>query len=261
MGSLSNPQMTAGGDIYPCRLVKLSTSADFKVLQATAGDRPIGISQEGTRYAPGTPADTGIAAAAGDTPRVFGLGEICLLELGTGGAVRNDLLKSDANGKGVTASAGDEVGAIALESGAAGEKIKVQVISRNFRGFTTVRQIVSIPLDLASITGSQDVLTSFTPGFSGKIIKLDAVVNVPVTTAAKAVNLNAEIGSTNLTGGVIGLTSANCATMGAVVAGSSVTAGNTFTANDTISLEASGVTAFVEGTVTILMVIEADLAA
>ena len=123
-------------------------------------------------------------------------------------------------------------------------------------GPSAVRQVISFPVDLASITGAGDVVTTYTPGFAGKIVKLDAVVNVPVTTAAKAASINAEIGTTNLTGGVVALTSANCTPMGAVIAGSAVTAANSFTATDTISLEAASVTAFAEGSVTIMMVVE-----
>lgn len=130
MAIISNPQLIAGADIYPCRFIKISATEDNTALQAVAGNRTIGISAEGSRYAPGTPADTGVAATDGDSIRVYGFGEICSLELGTGGVVRNGLLKSDANGKGIATTAGDEAGAVALESGAAGERVRVQVISR-----------------------------------------------------------------------------------------------------------------------------------
>jgi hypothetical protein len=60
-------------------------------------------------------------------------------------------------------------------------------------------------------------------------------------------SLNLEINAVNLTGGVISLTSANCTPLGAVIAGTAITANNTFGATDTISVEASSVTAFVEG--------------
>jgi len=92
-----------------------------------------------------------------------------------------------------------------------------------------------------------DVLTTFTPGFHGQIDALDFVVGVPVTTAAKASTLNMEIGTTNLTGGTVALTSANCTPQGAEVAGAAVTAANVFTATDTLSVEASSTTAFAEG--------------
>lgn len=101
-------------------------------------------------------------------------------------------------------------------------------------------------IELAGLTNA-DVLTTWTPGFAGTINKIEFAVKVAVTTGSKAADLNMEIGTTNLTGGVVSLTSANCTPKGTVVAGTAVTAANTFTATDTLSIEASGVTAFAEG--------------
>lgn len=112
---------------------------------------------------------------------------------------------------------------------------------------------LSFPVNLASITGTQDVVTGFTPGYAGEILSVAFLVNVPVTTAAKLATLNVEIGATDLTGGVVALTSANCTPMGAIVAGTAVTAANVFAATDTISVEASAVTAFAEGSGTVLI--------
>lgn len=111
---------------------------------------------------------------------------------------------------------------------------------------TGVPVILTVPISLANVTAA-DVLTVFTPGFAGKIVSLDFAVGTPVTTAAKAATLNVEIGTTNLTGGTVALTSANCTPLGAVVAGAAITAANSFTATDTISIEAASVTAFAEG--------------
>lgn len=108
-------------------------------------------------------------------------------------------------------------------------------------------QTIAIPVDLASITGSGDVLTNYTPGYKFKVLSVSFAVSKPATTAAKAATLNLEIGTTNLTGGAIALTSANCTPLGALVAGSSITAANTGTASDTLSIEAASVTAFAEG--------------
>lgn len=106
--------------------------------------------------------------------------------------------------------------------------------------------VMSFPITLANVANG-DVLTNFTPGFAGTITKVDFAVTTAVTTPAKLTTLNMEIGTTNLTGGAVALTSANCTPLGAVVAGSAVTAANFFTATDTISIEASATTAFVEG--------------
>ena len=123
--------LIAGGDIEPARFVKQSTAADFTALQAGANEEVFGVSVDASQVAP-TSSSATKAAASGDLFRIFGPGEECLLELGAGGATRGDKLKSDANGKGVTtgvyASATPQfVGAVALESGVAGEKIKVRV--------------------------------------------------------------------------------------------------------------------------------------
>ncbi len=111
-------------------------------------------------------------------------------------------------------------------------------------------------INLASITAAGDVVTSFTPGFSGRIRSLQFHTMVPVTTGSRLLTLNAEINTTDTTGGLVALTSATCTPLGAVIAGSAVTAANLFDENDTISVEASSVTAFAEGTGTLTIVLE-----
>jgi hypothetical protein len=115
-------------------------------------------------------------------------------------------------------------------------------------------EILSFPvMSLASITGSIDVVTDYPPGFDGTIESVAFLVSAPVTTAAKLASLNLEIGTVNVTGGVIALTSANATPLGKLIQGSAITALNAFSASDVISIEASGVTAFVEGSGTVLV--------
>ena len=132
------PQMIAGGNIANGCFVKLSTAADLTLLQATdgtgsGGDRVFGIAQDGSRDAP-IPSASSLAATAGDECRYFGVGEATTLIIGTCGCSRGVLLKSDANGAGITcgapASTVQWCGAEALESAAAGERCRVVV--RNF---------------------------------------------------------------------------------------------------------------------------------
>ncbi len=130
----SAPSFVAGGTISPAVFVKIDTTAgaasDHTVIQATAGSKIHGISQEGMKRAPGLPgSDTTIAAEVGNTLRVYGLGDECLLTLG-GTITHGDYLKSDGSGFGVVASSTDEIGAVALESGASGVKIRVQIVNR-----------------------------------------------------------------------------------------------------------------------------------
>lgn len=112
------------------------------------------------------------------------------------------------------------------------------------------------PIYLPAVSDA-DVVTTFTPGIPGKILALDCLVKVPVTTAAKLTTLNAEINAVNLTGGTVALTSANCTPLGAIVAGAAVTAANEFDEDDTISIEASSTTTFIEGEVVLIVTYQA----
>jgi hypothetical protein len=113
------------------------------------------------------------------------------------------------------------------------------------------------PINLASVADG-DVITSFKPMMKGKIVHMSFTVNVPVTTASKLSTLNAEIGTTNLTGVTIALTSANCTPMGATIHAAAITGNNTVTEDDLISIEASSTTAFAEGSGTLAVFIRPD---
>lgn len=110
----------------------------------------------------------------------------------------------------------------------------------------TNTQTLTIPVNLSAVDNG-DVLTNYVPGFAFKIIKAEFAVSEVASTPAKAVTLNLEINTTDLTGGVIALTSANCTPEGVRIAGTAITALNVGTATDSISVEASSVTKFVEG--------------
>ena len=108
------------------------------------------------------------------------------------------------------------------------------------------KTLITFFIDLPTLADG-DVVTTFTPGYAGQVDTVDFFTHAAVTTAAKASTINLEIGTTNLAGGVISLTSAACTPAGAKVAGTAVTAANTFSASDTISLEAASTTTFIEG--------------
>ena len=114
---------------------------------------------------------------------------------------------------------------------------------------------VSIPIILVGVSNA-DVLTNYTPGYKFKLLSASFAVTVPVTTGSKAATLNLEIDTTNVTGGEIALTSANCTPLGALVAGAAITAANTGSATATLSVEAASVTAFVEGQGVLLLKIQ-----
>ena len=134
MGSafIFTPSLTASGNISPATFVTIDSSNDFCVVQSGANGAAIGVSQEGTMFPPGTPSDNGYAATSGYPVTVYGIGSVCMVTLGSGGAVRGNFLKSDASGNAVVSStAGDYVRAIALESGSAGDRRRVQVVAFN----------------------------------------------------------------------------------------------------------------------------------
>lgn len=131
---LYNPAFVASGNISPARFVKIS--GEFSVAQCTdgtasAGDAVIGVSQEGSLAPPGIAealggSQTYYAATSGKTLKVFGLGDVCVVEAGASITAGN-LVKSDANGKAVPGSSGDNSGGVALQSVVAGEKCLIQV--------------------------------------------------------------------------------------------------------------------------------------
>lgn len=128
MGAVQ-PRWVSSGNINPCRFVKVS--GDNTVAQAGAGEFTCGISQEGTKKPP-LPGETNVyAAEAGDSLEVFGPGQETQLELG-GTVVAGDMLKPDANGKGVAAASTNYYGAVAKHGGASGEKILV-IVERGYK--------------------------------------------------------------------------------------------------------------------------------
>jgi len=107
--------------------------------------------------------------------------------------------------------------------------------------------ILTLPITLAAITGANDVVNNIRPGINGIIESVEFVVQQAVTTAGRAATLNLEINTTNVIGGTVALTSAAATPLGAVIAGSDITAANVITKADTLSVEAASVTAFAEG--------------
>jgi hypothetical protein len=131
--------------------------------------------------------------------------------------------------------------------------VDAQILSRKFQP-TAPSDVVILPFQiaLAGITNA-DVLTNFTPGFAGDIVGFEYIANVPATTASKTAALNLEIGTTDVTGGVLTITTALATPLGKVTAATAITANNSFDDDDTISIEATAVTAFAEGDGTLLI--------
>lgn len=128
------PELVAGGDIRPFRFIKIDSTpgASHTGLEADANDELIGVCGGETNYAPLSGIiTTNLHAKAGQPIKLHGDGEETLLELGDT-VTQGQKLKSDNDGLGVPiASIGTTLqryGAIALENGAAGERIRVQVL-------------------------------------------------------------------------------------------------------------------------------------
>lgn len=113
--------------------------------------------------------------------------------------------------------------------------------------------VLTFAADLANIGAAGDVITNFRPGIAGKVEYFAFVTDKPVTTAAKLASFNLEIGTTDLTGGVIALTSALATPRGKVIEATDITGNNAIGIADVLSIEATAVTAFVEGSGTFVI--------
>lgn len=107
--------------------------------------------------------------------------------------------------------------------------------------------ILALPITLAAITAAGDVLTNARPGVDGVIEYAEFAVTTPATTVAKAASLNLTIDTTDVTGGVVALTTANCTPLGKINVGSAITGANRLNKKSKLSVKATAVTAFVEG--------------
>ena len=161
-------------------------------------------------------------------------------------AILNDNDKWSAGDPGIAVSFGASSITVTNQSGyswPAGTKVELNFDLVEGNG----RIPITIPIFALSGISAADVVTEIRPGIAGKIEYWEFVTGAPVTTAAKAATLNLEIDSTDVTGGTIALTSAAATPLGKVIAGAAITGNNTLTRDSKLSVEASGVTAFSEG--------------
>lgn len=106
-----------------------------------------------------------------------------------------------------------------------------------------------IHLNLAAMTtAAADLITNYVLGFKFKLLSVSFVTTKLGTGASASQVLNFEIGSTNVTGGVLTLLLADTDTLGKKTDATAITAANTGSATDTLSLEvATGGTVFTAG--------------
>jgi hypothetical protein len=228
----------AGADLSSKQFHCIKLNASGQMILSGAGENSLGILQD--KPASG---QVGAVCCLGKSMAVYGA-EV----------TANQDLTPDALGRLVPATGNDAVVAVAAESGSVGEIHSVYLVSRASAG-AIQKSILSIPYKLSKIANG-DLVTEIVPGFPGRIIKWWFTITDPATTAAKAADLNLEINSANVTGGVLQLTSANCTPKGSKVEAAAITANNVFGAEDSISIEASNVTAFAEGEGVLMIAIE-----
>ena len=128
--SAERPNFIANGNILPSSFVKIDTTQAMpSVIAASANtDILIGIAQESTDQPPIPQlSGTQYAAIAGENCRVYQVGDVGLLTVGSGGLTAGDRVTADASGYGVTASGTAVVGAIALMAAPAGALCRVRV--------------------------------------------------------------------------------------------------------------------------------------
>jgi hypothetical protein len=127
---MDRPNFIANGNIVASTFVKLDASQTMpSVIQAAANsDKLIGVSKESTDACP-TPTLSGTqyAAVQGENCHVYQVGEYCMIMTGAGGLTQNDFVTSDGSGNGITASAGQIYGAIALMTAPASTLCRVRV--------------------------------------------------------------------------------------------------------------------------------------
>lgn len=117
-----SPTFVAGGAINVASFVKSDPSADNQVLQAGVGSQILGICQREAVQFPTSSSGTPLAAAvSGDHVTVYAGGSLVPLTAGAAGYTAGDYLTSDANGNAIKAKGGDNAGAIAISTAAAGD--------------------------------------------------------------------------------------------------------------------------------------------
>jgi hypothetical protein len=96
---LENPSYVFGEDCATSLIVKQSSAADHTVLKCGFGEKPVGVAHEGSREAP-IPGVTPLCAKSGESARVYGPGESCEVEVGSGVVVTaGRYVMADANSK------------------------------------------------------------------------------------------------------------------------------------------------------------------
>lgn len=120
-------------------------------------------------------------------------------------------------------------------------------VDAHFKVKSGNRRLVTLPLPPLSTITAADIITEIYPGVEGDLEYAEFVCTIAASTSGKAATLNFEIGTTDVTGMTLGLTTATVTPKGVALAFGLPTAGYTLSRSSKLSLEASSVTAFSEG--------------
>jgi len=103
-------------------------------------------------------------------------------------------------------------------------------------------------VNLADISAAATtIINTYQIGHAFQILSSWFVVEKAATTGGKAVTLTPSISGVAITGGVLSLTSANCTPQGHVINGTGITGLNAGSVTDTLSINSSANTVFIEG--------------
>jgi hypothetical protein len=128
------PNLYATGDVNPCRFI--TQNGSNTAAQCGAGGVVCGVSKEWTRM----PTISGAVsysetriAISGESIPYWGFGAEAVIEVG-GTVAGGAYLKSDANGRAVTATTGDYAYARAIQGTSAGVGTKITILILNSAG-------------------------------------------------------------------------------------------------------------------------------
>lgn len=105
-----------------------------------------------------------------------------------------------------------------------------------------------------NLIANGDVVSNLVLPFSGTVERFDIIMMDAVTTAGDGATFNLEIDTTDVSGSSI-VTASATATPAGKIYSATPTAARTFVAGQTLSIEASSVTDYVEGSATFLVLL------
>lgn len=160
---------------------------------------------------------------------------------------------ANASGQLVPLTSTNAVAGVALEAAASGQLFSL-LLGAGGKGQQADPYSEKSYVIAAATIANGDIATDMPLAYSGTIENFYAVCSDPVTTAAKAATLRLEIDAVSVTGSTLAL--AGTYGLGAVETSAGISALNTFTDSETLSIVATSTTAFSEGSFNIYLVIK-----